>query len=50
MTGETGQKDDLDPNKLALDIFNRLGISGDKKLNKKQFIQGYGLICVLLSH
>lgn len=41
IVGKTDQRDELDPKRLAADVFRTLGISEEKKLTKDQFVNGY---------
>ena len=41
LVGETDRKGDKDPKHRAEDIIKKLDVSGDKKLNKQEFIAGY---------
>ncbi|CAF0913991.1 unnamed protein product [Adineta ricciae] len=40
IVGKTDQRDELDPKRLAGDVFRTLGISEDQKLTKEQFVNG----------
>ena len=40
LVGEVDRKGDRDPKKRAIDIISKLDVSGDKKLNKQEFIAG----------
>ena len=40
LVGESDRKGDRDPKKRAIDIISKLDVSGDKKLNKQEFITG----------
>jgi Ca2+-binding EF-hand superfamily protein len=40
LVGETDRKGDKDPKHRAHDIISKLDVSGDKKLNKQEFISG----------
>ncbi|CAF0989772.1 unnamed protein product [Didymodactylos carnosus] len=40
LVGETDRKGDRDPKKRATEIIGKLDVSGDKKLNKQEFIAG----------
>lgn len=42
--GITVQKGDWDPKKRAKEIIAKLDISGDKKLNKQEFVTGYDIL------
>ncbi len=41
LVGETDRKGDHDPKHRAQEIIKKLDVSGDKKLNKQEFIAGY---------
>ena len=40
LVGESDRKGDHDPKKRAIGIISKLDVSGDKKLNKEEFITG----------
>ncbi len=44
LVGEVDRKGDRDPKKRAIDIITALDVSGDKKLNKHEFIAGQKFI------
>jgi hypothetical protein len=41
LVGETDRKGDRDPKKRAAEIIEKLDVTGDKKLNKEEFTNGY---------
>ena len=41
LVGETNRTGDNDPKKRAIEIIAKLDVTGDKKLNKYEFIAGY---------
>ncbi len=43
LVGETDRKGENDPKHRAQEIIKKLDVSGDKKLNKQEFIAGYVL-------
>lgn len=40
LTGETERKGDREPKKRAAEIIRQLDVTGDRKLNKAEFIAG----------
>jgi hypothetical protein len=43
LTGATNRSGERDPKKRAADIIAKLDVTGDRKLNKEEFIAGYFL-------
>jgi hypothetical protein len=46
LVGETDHKGDRDPKKRAAEIIAKLDVTGDKKLNKEEFTNGY--VCTMI--